>query len=42
VTLPKLSQGHIDFFKWHILFLITESNSWYQELFKTLQLNYFS
>jgi len=32
----------MDIFKWHTLLLITESNSWYQELFKTLQLSYFS
>jgi len=43
LTLTSLqsSQGHIDFFNWHTLFLITESNK-YQELFKTLQLSYFS
>ena len=29
-------QGYIDFKKWNILFLMPQSNSWCQELFKTL------
>jgi len=41
VASPKSGQGHINFFKWNTLLLISKSNSWCRELSKTLKENIF-